>query len=284
MKTAVTIGIIGGTGGMGRLFEGFFKRCGHRVLIAGRFTELTYADLARQCQVVILSTPLKAAIPIIQDIGPLLREDQLLMDFCSLKEAIVQAMLTHSAAQVVGTHPLFGPFTSSLKRQNIILCPARVKDWLDWCTTTFQQEGAIVTCMEAAEHDRNMAVVQGLTHFITICMGRTLMKLNIQPRESLRFATPLFRLKLDLIGRLFAQDLELFSSLVGENENVGPVLDTFFQVVDESRTKMFEDAGRDQIAYLQGIRDFLGDFCAQALKESNQFMETLYLQEENGKF
>ncbi len=276
---AVTIGIIGGTGGMGRLFEEYFKRCGQRVLIAGRKTELTYGALTKKSDVVILSTPLESAIPIIEEIGPLMTADQLLMDFCSLKEVIVQAMLAHSSAQVIGTHPLFGPFTSSLQRQNIIICPARGRDWIDWCNSIFSREGALVTSMDAAEHDRYMAVVQGLTHFITICMGRTLMKLDMQPQRSLQYATPLFRLNLDLIGRLFAQDLELFSSLVNKNNNIYKVLDTFFEVLDESRAHLLGNAPMNQIAYLEGIRDFLGDFCGTALKESNQFLEAIYTKE-----
>ena len=60
----VTIGIIGGTGGMGRWFEQFFMEKGHTVLIAGRTTELTYQELAVRSEVVILSTPLDAAVHI----------------------------------------------------------------------------------------------------------------------------------------------------------------------------------------------------------------------------
>lgn len=264
---------------MGRLFENFFKRGGQRVLIAGRKTDLTYAELARQSNVVILSTPLEAAVSIVAEIGPLLKEDQLLMDFCSLKELIVKAMLSHSSAQVIGSHPLFGPFTSSFKGQNIVICPVRGRDWIQWCETIFSREGAAVTRMDPAEHDQHMAVVQGLTHFITICMGRTLMKLEIHPGKSLKFATPLFRLNLDLIGRLFAQDLELFSSLINQNKNIHAILETFFAVLDESRTQLFGHPAGDRMAYLEEIRDFLGDFCATALSESNQFLEALHSRE-----
>lgn len=278
-----TIGIIGGTGGMGRLFEAFFQRSGYTVLIAGRRTELTYDELVRQSDVVVLSTPQEAAIPIIRDVGPLMTPDQLLMDFCSMKEKIVAAMIRHSAAQVIGTHPLFGPFTSSLANQNIIICPARGEDWVAWCRAALAREGAVVTAMDPAEHDRNMAVVQGLTHFITVCVGRTLMKLDKTPDEAMHYSTPLFRLNLDLVGRLFAQDLHLFSSLVTDNNNFPRVLQTFIDVMDESRKALFSTNNDQRIAFLADIRGFLGGFCEQALAESNQFIDALYAEEQKKK-
>lgn len=276
----LTIGIIGGTGGMGRLFAPFFERRGHRVLIAGRRTALTYRQLAADSDIVIISTPQEAGIPIIRDIGPLLDENKLLMDFCSLKADIVDAMLTHSKAEVIGTHPLFGPFTTSFKRQNIIICPARGTAWINWCEETLRAEGACVSQMTPTDHDRHMAIVQGLTHFITICVGRTFMKLDMQPKAALHFATPLFRLNMDLVGRLFAQDPSLYSSLVSKNKNIDNILKVFFKAMDESRSALFDNRV-DALAFLKEIRDFLGSFCEEALDESNLFLDALYQAEED---
>ncbi|MCK5507136.1 MAG: prephenate dehydrogenase/arogenate dehydrogenase family protein, partial [Desulfobacterales bacterium] len=83
----INIGIIGGTGGMGRWFKRFFSEAGHNVLISGRKTELTYKDVVKKCDVVILSVPIDAAISIAGEIGPLMSQNQLLTDFCSLKES-----------------------------------------------------------------------------------------------------------------------------------------------------------------------------------------------------
>ena len=45
-------GIIGGTGKMGRLFAKVFEQAGYEVLVSGRTTALTAADLAEQCDIV----------------------------------------------------------------------------------------------------------------------------------------------------------------------------------------------------------------------------------------
>lgn len=273
--SVVTIGIIGGTGGMGRLFEKIFIGAGHRVLIAGRKTELSYLDLARQSDVIILSTPVLSALDICDEIGPHLEEHQALMDFCSLKEEIVQKMVACTKAQVVGTHPMFGPYTESLNGQNIILCPGRGETWYRWIEHEFKKEGSVVSTMEPKDHDRAMAVAQGLTHFLTICMGRTLQKLDMSPALAGPYSTPIFKLKNDLIGRLFAQDLHLYATLVGGNQYVKDVLDLFLRSVNEGRDALL--SGDESIAmdFLQDIREFLGDFCQVGLLESNKIMRSV---------
>lgn len=271
----VTIGIIGGTGGMGRLFEKIFVNAGHNVLISGRSTELTSIELAKQSDVIIISTPVSAAIDICREIGPHIDENKALMDFCSLKEDIVEAMVKYTKAEVVGTHPMFGPFTDSLSGQNIILCRGRGEKWLKWIEQEFKNEGAVVSVIDPEEHDRRMAVAQGLTHLLTISMGRTLQKMNMPPADAGPYSTPIFKLKNDLIGRLFAQDLDLYATLVGGNHHVIEVLDLFMEALAEGKQALLSGDKTKAVHFLEDIRGFLGDFCSQGLEESNKFMKSV---------
>lgn len=271
-----TIGIIGGTGSMGRWFERFFSEAGHTVRIAGRQTSLSPEHLAKKSEVVILSVPMGAALSLSKKIGPLMSRDQLLMDFCSLKETILKAMLCHSSAQVIGTHPLFGPFTRSLHGQNVIVCPGRGKNWLEWLERELRERGGIVTRMDPAAHDRNMAVIQGLTHLLTICMGRTLQKMNMTLDETIPCSTPVFRIHADLIGRLFAQDLNLYADLIAENGYVGEAVETFFSALEEGRKFLLSDQKEKAAIFLDDIRRFLGNFCQTGLKESNIMIDAVF--------
>lgn len=278
----VTVGIIGGTGGMGRLFEKIFLKAGHRVLIAGRKTELTYLDLAAQSDVIILSTPEESALEICDHIGPHIPPHKALMDFCSLKQRIVQKMAQCTRAEVVGTHPMFGPFTESIAGQNIILCPARGERWYRWIEAEFRREGAVVSTMEPSAHDKAMAVAQGLTHFLTICMGRTLQKLDMSPADAGPYSTPIFKLKNDLIGRLFAQDPDLYVTLVGENPYVEDVLAMFMLSVEEGRKAFLTGNRESALGFLHDIRNFLGDFCTRGLEESNKIMRSVVCSPRSG--
>lgn len=272
----VTIGIIGGTGNMGRWFKDFYSKAGHTVLVAGRKTPVSPLDTAKKSDVVILSVPLEAALAYAEEIGPILRQDQLLMDLCSLKETVLKSMLRFTQAQVVGTHPLFGPFTDSIKGQNIIVCPGRGTGWLKWLEDELRGKEAVVTRMDPVTHDRNMAVVQGLTHLLTVCMARTLQKMNMSPDEAISSSTPVFRLKINLIGRLFSQDPSLYASLIGANRHVEDVLSTFMSAVDEAKESLLSGQEGSAVAFLNDIRGFLGDFCQDGLKESNKTLNALY--------
>ncbi len=261
---------------MGRWFKDFFSGAGYKVLISGRKTPLTPTDMAKKSDVVILSVPLDVAIRLSEEIGPILSHDQLLMDLCSLKETILKSMLRFTQAQVVGTHPLFGPFTDSIKGQNIIVCPGRGTAWLKWLEDELRGKEAVVTRMDPVTHDRNMAVVQGLTHLLTVCMARTLQKMKMFPDEAISYSTPVFRLNINLIGRLFSQDPDLYASLIGANRHVEDVLATFMSAVDEAKESLLSGQEAGAVAYLDDIRSFLGGFCQDGLKESNKILNDLY--------
>ena len=271
------IGIIGGTGNMGRWFERFFSQNGHKVLIAGRKTELTYKDLAEKSDVVILSVPLKAAKRIAGEIGPLLNENKLLIDFCSLKEDILNHMMQNTSAQVFGTHPLFGPTVDSIKGQNIIVCPGRGARLLNWFEAELSAKGGVVSRMDPVTHDKHMAVVQGLTHLLAVSLGKTLQKMDMSPQAAMLYSTPVFRVKLDMMGRLFAQDLDLYRKLIGENRHIRTAVDIFLSAVEEGQEKLLtRENGETDTAFLEEIREFLGTFPQDALNESNDLINTLY--------
>jgi prephenate dehydrogenase len=178
------IGIVGGTGGIGKWFAAFFAAEGYPVHVTGRSTGMPLPELAGACRIVIVAVPMASTIGVIREVGPLLPEETLLMDLTSLKAEPVRAMLADSRAEVIGCHPLFGPDAPSLAGQNIVLCPARGGRWLDFLQRTFVKNGARITVTAPAEHDRMMALIQGLTHLDTILMGLTLQDSPPSQRRS----------------------------------------------------------------------------------------------------
>ena len=269
------IGIVGGSGRIGQWFHRFFTVSGNSVLISGLDTEVTAEDLIKSCEVIILALPLTAAVAEAKRVAPLLAKDQLLMDLCSLKEEILEAMMSGSECEVVGAHPMFGPLAKSIKGQNVILCPGRGAKRLEWLERVLLEEGACVSRMDAQTHDRNMTIVQGITHLMTISTARMLQRLNITPQEALTFATPIFRIKLDLIGRLFTYDFEIIQALYSENRHFEEVFTLFGKTLEESGAKM--QLGKEQaVAYMEEIQDFVAEFCDQAVEESDKLFDILY--------
>jgi prephenate dehydrogenase len=221
------IGIVGGTGGIGKWFAAFFAGAGYPVHVTGRSTGMPLPELADRCRVVIISVPIAATVETIRRVGPHLPEGSLLMDFTSLKEEPVREMLRATKAEVVGCHPLFGPDCPSLAGQNVILCPGRGKRWLKRMEGLFTKRGGRVTVTAPTEHDRMMALIQGLTHLDTVLMGLTLRDSGVEPSELAAFSTPVFRTKQAIIEKVFGPRPGLYAALLAENPNMPALLETF---------------------------------------------------------
>jgi len=226
-KKSIIIGLVGGSGKMGQWFRRFFTAAGYRVEIAGRKTAMTPVELAKKSHVLIVTVPIDVTCATIKELGPYLAKDALFMDLTSLKKEPVEAMLKYSKAEVIGTHPLFGPRERSLKGKNIVLCPARGKKWLPWLKDLFGSYGGHLEIMSPDEHDRAMAIVQGLVHTAHMAMGMTVAgsKFLLSTFDSI--STPNFKKKLQQVRRLFSQDPTLYAQMLFYNPYVLPILESY---------------------------------------------------------
>jgi prephenate dehydrogenase len=221
------IGIIGGTGGIGRWFASFFQAEGYPVQVTGRHSGISLPELAEHCRCIIVAAPIAATPEVIRSVGPLLSSDSLLMDFTSLKEEPVREMLAATRAEVVGCHPLFGPDCPSLAGQNIVLCPGRGSRWLQRMEGIFTQGGARVTVTTPAEHDRIMAIIQGLTHLDTILLGLTLRDSGMDNTTLDAFSTPVFRTKQAIVEKVFRNSPQLYAGLLTGNPGIAEIIARF---------------------------------------------------------
>ncbi|MDD5048418.1 MAG: prephenate dehydrogenase/arogenate dehydrogenase family protein, partial [Methanoregulaceae archaeon] len=263
------VGIIGGTGRMGTFFSKVFSDAGHSVLSAGRNTRVTAEDIARQCELVIVSVPISETVPVIDSIAPLLTEEQVLADLTSLKVMPVGAML-RSRAKVVGMHPMFGPSAASLLRQTVVVTPARCDaPTLERILDIFRDQGARITITTPDEHDRMMAVVQGLTHFVTLVMADTMRRVKTTPEETLPFMSPVYRMEMNLAGRLLSQDPGLYGDLLRLNPHVPPVLAACL----ESQSEIADSVTGGSETEFEGIfrmnSEYFGEYRDCALEETD---------------
>jgi prephenate dehydrogenase len=268
-------GIIGGTGRMGRLFAQVFEHAGHEVLVAGRTTTLSAMDLAERCDIVIVSVPIRDTVQVIHEIAPALTKDQLLCDFTSLKVKPVEAMLA-TKASVIGLHPMFGPTVQSLKHQTIIVCPARTDEkHLHDLLAIFRNEGAECTITTPEQHDRMMAVVQGLTHFVTLTMADTVRRLGVDIGKTQAFTSPVYQIELSLVGRLLSQDPGLYADILEQNPYVPEVLAAcqasaadLAGIVGEKDPALFR-------AFFERNSRHLGTYCDEGQKMTDALIECM---------
>jgi prephenate dehydrogenase len=211
------IGIIGGSGQMGQWFQRFFEALGLEVLVSDLDTALTSREVAARADLVILSVPIPRVSEVAREVGPHIRADGCLADFTSVKQRPVAAMLDAFPGEVVGTHPLFGPGETSIAGRTVVLCRGRGERWFTWLHDLFQKAGANVKVTTATEHDRLMAVVQGLAHFLLIAFGLTIRDLGVPLADLEDFSTPTFATLKGLSRHLLSQDAQLYACIQLQN-------------------------------------------------------------------
>jgi chorismate mutase / prephenate dehydrogenase len=270
-----TIAIIGGHGRIGRVMARLFGDLGHRLLLVDTDTDLRAVEAAAVADVVVVSVPIDVTDAVIRAVGPHVRDDALLMDVTSVKEAPMQAMLGVTGASVVGTHPMFGPSVHTLQGQRVVVCRGRGDTWADWVAQSFAARGLVVTETTAVQHDRAMSVVQVLTHFQTQVQGLTLSRLGVPLAETLPFTSPAYLLELYVAARHFAQDPALYGSIEMRNPGTADITAAFGQSVQDVADIL---ARGDQAAFsrlFDDVRTFFGDFTAEALEQSSFLIDRI---------
>ena len=120
-----------------------------------------------------------------------------------------------------------------------------------------------------------MSIIQVLVHFHAICLGRTLRELGVDIVESLSWTSPIYRLELTMVGRIFAQDPELYAAIEELNPHSA-------EVVAQARESIRHVAGLvetgDFEAFVEDFKstsDFLGGFCSEAQFLSKELIRHL---------
>ncbi len=255
-KKSNRITIIGGYGGMGKFFANIFTREGFDVQITGP-NEVIGKKVAKELDIqyikdniravedsdiVMVSVPVNVTLDVIKEIAPHVKPRAVLMDVTSIKEKPCKAMEKYAKkdVEVIGTHPIFSHRVGNLEGQVFVLTPIRGKKWFQWFKKFLEKHKVRVLETTPTQHDEVMAIVQGLTHFTYISVGKTLEKLDFDIKESRKFSSPIYELMLDMIGRIIGQNPELYASIQMENPRIPEIHNAFLETAEELSSSVRE--------------------------------------------
>ncbi len=234
----MTAGIIGGTHGMGRWMAGLLRAQGFAVSVAGRETKTKAVDLAGRCGLVVVAVPIAATADVLREIAPRVKPGRLLMDVTSLKTEPVALMLSHSEADVVGCHPLFGPSVADPAGHSVVLCRGRGENGYALMKAVFEKAGYRVLETTPRRHDKMMSVVQVLNHFNTIVLGMAIAEAEIPFPELQPFSTPIFTTKMEIVRKIFTDTPGLYADILAGNPHTKKILASYARVVQKIRARM----------------------------------------------
>ena len=267
--------IIGGGGQMGRFFSLLFHKSGYKVRI---LTEKDWDKAKKLCQNVdlcLISVPIEKTEDIIEQIAPFLEPKTILADLTSIKEKPLEKMLESHPGPVTGLHPLFGPTAGSLDQQIVIVTPGRDSDNCQWVVEQLTLWGAIIVQSRAKEHDEIMGIVQALRHFATFSFGQFLYEKHVRIENTLEFSSPIYRLELGMVGRLFAQDSGLYSEIIFATKERRRLLKDYIASLN-NHLEMLETNNKHLfIEKFDHIAKWFGPFSGQAMRESTFLINKL---------
>lgn len=165
-------------------------------------------------EIIIIAIPVQFIEEFIKTNIQFINKNALFIDVCSVKKKPIELLerYLYKTNEIIGTHPLFGPNSAKdgIKGHRIVVSP--VRSTMIESVINFLQEklNLSVIIKTPEEHDREMAMVQGISHFI----AKALNDIGIRDSE---MKTVTFDYLFKMVDILKNDTKELFLTI--ENEN-----------------------------------------------------------------
>jgi len=177
-------------------------------------------------EIVALAVPVQFFEDLLIDIKGLVVPKTLVFDLSSVKIKPIDLMLKHlpDYVDIIGTHPLFGPQSGKdgIEGLNIVVCPVRTKKNHNLIRFFSKELKLNVLERTPIVHDKQMAYVQALTHFV----GRAVNAMDIPDVEQ---KTPAYQYLLYIKRNLGQDSMDLFLTIEKENPYAKEVRDLFIE-------------------------------------------------------
>ncbi len=263
--------IIGGDGQLGRIFVDLFSRSGYQVQSLEQNDWPNSATILAEASLVIVAVPIRLTSMIIQKLRTL-PKTCILADVTSIKEAPLYEMMKVHTGPVIGLHPMFGPDVTGLVKQTIIACEGRLPQQCHWLLEQFQVWGAKIYHVEAHAHDQAMSMVQVMRHFSTIAYGYHLMTEGADIAQLVEMSSPIYRLELIMVGRLFAQNPVLYTDIIFANQDNIAMMKRFaYRFLELLEDVQLGDKEAFTAMFSQ-VADWFGDYADIFLQESKAML------------
>lgn len=235
----VTIGIIG-FGSFGKFLAEKLSSYAKVVVYSPSGTLSSWSvSLKEVAQVdyLIPAIPLESYKSVLSTIKPFLKQNTVVVDVCSVKVKPIEIIKELLPEQpVVATHPMFGPESANngITGHTIILCK-EVSDTNGYeVIKKFAQKVDLrVIEMSCEEHDKEIAVVQGLTFFV----ARTLKTMGMHNQK---LYTPSFQRLLNIVELEKHHSQQLFETIQLGNPFTDSVRNEFIKTAKNLNKKLID--------------------------------------------
>ena len=253
--------IIGGSGGMGKLFGKYFKQHGFDVTIYARNRErlkeaatemgvnyeFSLERSVKQADIVMVTIPISSTPEIIKRIGPYLKENALIFDITSIKKTVFEALKdlkNNFPVNCISLHPMFGPGIKDMKNYVMVVVKIGGTDKYDIIINDlldiFRSDGLIITETSPDIHDKRVALTLGVPHMLNILFLNLLKNSNENLNELTKYTGTTFLLQKVFAESIIQREMEMFGEIQMENQQFHAILEMFEKLVIKYR-KLIEN-------------------------------------------
>ncbi len=246
--------IIGGSGGMGKIFAKFFKNRGFEITLYARNEnrlkqvgeeldvryELDLKKSAEDADIVMVSVPIPTTPKLIKTVAPFMKENSLIFDICSLKSETYKALYeVHENYPIncLSLHPMFGPAIKDMKNYIILVVKVGGTEQYNKIVSellkTFENSGLIITKTTHELHDLKIALTLGVPHMFNILFLNLLRRTNESLSELTKYTGTTFLLQKVFAESIIQREMEMFGDIQIENNEFHKVLDLFENLIKE---------------------------------------------------
>lgn len=264
--------VVGGAGALGARFVSLFQRSGYDVAVLEQHDWPEADAICADAVLVLMAVPITLTAQLIKQLPPL-PAHCVLADLTSIKAQPLTTMLQQHNGAVVGLHPMFGPDITNLVKQVVVVCHGRDQSSYQWLLKQLNVWGAELVEKQASEHDSAMQLIQAMRHFSSLVYGVHLADEGADLTELLALSSPIYRLELAMVGRLFAQNAELYADIMLSSCEVAALLQRYQQRFTELLQLLTAKDKAGLMAQFGKGQHFFGDLAGQFLQESKQLLQ-----------
>lgn len=188
---------------------------------------LSSLHLVSQADVILIAAPVSSFEQVVSEIAVACKPGALIVDVGSVKVVPAEIMrrLLPDHVDIVASHPLFGPQSgrTGIEGLKIVVCPIQGRRHARLAAFLRKALGLTVIMTTPEDHDREAAVVQGLTHLI----AKVLLRMGPLPT---RVTTKSFDLLSEAISMVQHDAPEVFEAIEKANPYAETVRRRFFDL------------------------------------------------------
>ncbi len=241
------ITIIGWTSKFWQLWKRYFERKWLQVIVASRSTKITPEEAVKLADIIIISVGIRSTIKTVGNLIPHIPPGKLLLDFTGIKTEATRALSQYASGEVVATHPMFGPWVTDIRDQNIAFDPVCPGEKWEFLYNLWKGDWANLIELSSRKHDELVAIVQSTVHIMNLMFGHILTKRGINIEEIMRISTPNSRMQLCILARFLNQEASLYTDMQMQNtiykEEILPEILSYFSeltwIIQSERSEDF---------------------------------------------